>query len=190
MSNPAAAPATASWRRALRFLERIFAIVGFLFFVYITCFHLSVISSGSMSPTLHGEDMSSGDVVLAEKVSFWFRKPHRWEVVLFHDELGVQIMKRVVGLPGETVYLKDMKTVLINGQTMPFPPSLQSQRYYSFGLLAPGKMASSGNGYFVLGDDSRDSQDSRFTGPIQWEHIKGRAWLRVWPPSRFGVVNP
>ena len=190
MSSDIAGSGRPWWRRAFRLVERTFAIVGLLCVIYLGCFNLSVISSGSMAPTLRGDSLYHGDTVLTERVSFWFRNPHRWEVVLFHDEFGVQVMKRVVGLPGETVALKDVNTMLINGRPVPFPQSLQGQKYYSFGFLANGAAAGCDDGYFVLGDDSRDSQDSRFTGPLKRDRIKGRAWLRVWPPSRMGFINP
>ncbi len=189
-STTASASARATPRRLiLRLLERIFAILGLLFVTYHSCFHLSVLSSGSMSPTLRGESLFHGDTVLTEKVSFWFRKPHRWEVVLFFDEMGVQVMKRVVGLPGETISLKDTSTVLINGQPTPRPSSMQWLKYYAYGLLTGGKAVPCNDGYFVLGDDSRDSEDSRYTGPLRRDQIKGRAWLIVWPPSRIRFIN-
>ena len=50
--------------------------------------------------------------------------------------------------------------------------------------------AECGDGYFVLGDDTRDSQDSRFEGPVERRRIVGRVWLRIWPPRRIGWVNP
>lgn len=97
--------------------------------------------------------------------------------------------KRVAGLPGETVALRDGGLV-INDRAVPFPASLSLLRYYSFGRLAPGKSEACGTGYFLLGDDSKDSQDSRFEGPLPPERIEGRPWLIVWPFSRLGFVNP
>lgn len=177
-------------QKILRSTERTFAILGLLFVIYHSCFHLSVVSSGSMSPTLQGETFFGGDTILTEKVSFWFRKPHRWEVVLFFDEMGVQVMKRVVGLPGETISLQDTITVVINGKPIPRPASLQWLKYYAFGLFTGGKTVACNEGYFVLGDDSKDSEDSRYTGPLRRDQIKGRAWMIVWPPSRIRFINP
>ena len=56
--------------------------------------------------------------------------------------------------------------------------------------MAQGKTVACGRGYFVMGDDSRDSEDSRFEGPIVPERILFRARFRVWPRSRIGWVNP
>ncbi len=187
----AAAAARPSWRhRIWRSVVNAFAIVGLLFFLYHTCFHLSVVSSNSMYPTLRGNSLYNGDTVLSERITYRFRKPHRWELVLFLDEFNVQVMKRVVGLPGETVSLKDLDTVLINGQPIARPASLSSLKYYAYGNLTGGRAAKCEDGWFILGDDSRDSQDSRFTGPLKWDRVRGRPWMVVWPPSRIGFINP
>ncbi|HYF50500.1 MAG TPA: hypothetical protein VEJ63_13905, partial [Planctomycetota bacterium] len=62
--------------------------------------------------------------------------------------------------------------------------------YYPIGRLAYENATDVGSGYFVLGDDSRDSQDSRFEESVDPESLCGRPWLIVWPLSRFGFVNP
>ena len=179
------------WRQRIwRSIVNAFAIVGVLFFVYHTCFHLSVVSSNSMYPTLRGNSLYNGDTVLTERITYRFRKPRRWELVLFLDEFNVQVMKRVVGLPGENVALKDLDTVLINGQPVSKPDSLKTLKYYSYGNLTAGRSTQCGDGWYILGDDSRDSQDSRFTGPLKWDRVRGRPWMVVWPPSRMGFINP
>src|SRR5436853_6288954 len=92
-------------RRILRSLARSLAIVGAGALVYHSLFHVSVVISDSMAPTLRGNS-ASGDYVLTERVTYRLRAPRRWEVVMFPEpELQVQVMKRVVGLPGETVAL-------------------------------------------------------------------------------------
>jgi len=180
-------------RRALRWTlrkaEHVFAAIGVAFVVYAVGFDISVMASGSMAPTLQGTSIENGDHVLTEKVSYWFRRPHRWEVVTFRNSESLQVMKRVVGLPGETVSLKDGE-VMIDGSPVGRPPALGFLKYYTFGHLFRGKSAPCGTGYYVLGDDSKDSQDSRFEGPVAPEQIRGRAWLVVWPLSRVRGVNP
>ncbi|MGA3327142.1 MAG: signal peptidase I [Terriglobia bacterium] len=176
----------------LRLLERAFAIVGLLAFVYIGGFNLSAISSHSMAPTLKGESLLQGDVILSERISYRFRRPRRWELIMFRDaEFYIQVMKRVVGLPGETVRLEDKtQTIFINGTPARRPASLQGIHYLAYGNLTGGKSASSDDGYYVLGDFSMDSQDSRWTGPVKASQIMARPWLIVWPPSRIRFVNP
>ena len=177
-------------RRLFRFVRNCLALLGLLFLIYHVGFDLSQIVSPSMAPTLRGTGEDNGDWVLSERISFRFRKPRRWELVRFHDDQGVEVMKRAVGLSGETLCLREGR-VFIDGKPVPTPPRLGFLNYYTYGpYLHNGKSVSCGDGYFVLGDYSRDSYDSRFTGPRPSGRINGRPWLIVWPPSRFGWVNP
>ena len=178
-------------RRVLRSLERALAVVGAVAFVYHTFFHVSIVISDSMAPTLRGNS-TEGDYVLTERLTYWLRAPRRGEVSMFPEpELQVQVMKRVVGLPGETVALNQKtQTFAINGATVERPKSLTAIKYYEYGSLAKGQSASAGRGYYVLGDYSADSQDSRWIGPVTPDRIQGRPWLVVWPPSHMRFVNP
>ena len=187
-------------RKLARRIERVFAVIGILLSIYLGCFDLSAMISDSMAPALMGPEPPPGerriqapnrsaipDHVLSEHVTYRFREPRRWEVVVFRDELGVQVMKRVVGLPGERISIRD-STIVVDGQPLPVPPALASLRYYPFGLLSRGAEITVEDGYFVLGDDSFDSQDSRFEGPLARERIRGRAWWIVWPLDRAGSL--
>jgi signal peptidase I len=176
-------------RRTLRWAEHFLALCGFVLLVYHLGFNLSAMSSGSMGPTLRGTDAHHGDWVLTEKVSYWFRRPRRWEVLTFLNEEGMQVMKRVAGLPGERVSIRDDR-VTVDGWPTACPPAVERMRYYPYGSLHKGAEAGCGDGYFVLGDDSADSLDSRFEGPVKPDEVIGRAWLVVWPPERMGFVNP
>ena len=97
-------------------------------------------------------------------------------------------MKRVVGLPGEKLGLTKNR-ISIDGDPLERPKKYESLYYYSYGNVVGGRVIDCRDGYYVLGDDSRDSQDSRYDGPIPPERIRGRAWLIVWPPGRIGWVN-
>lgn len=189
---PALAPAPKARRPWGRWLLRQvihgLAAAGLFFLIYHAGFKLTIIVSGSMAPTLQGESEADGDWVLAERVSFWFRKPSRWEVVAFRNQDGIEVMKRVIGFPGETVALRDGE-LFVDGAHLERPPSLSFLKYYPYGMLSPQKVAPCGDGYFVLGDDSRDSQDSRFEGPVPPARIWGRAWLIVRPWARCGRVH-
>ena len=176
-------------RRLPRLIEHGFALVGAALLLYFLAFDLSVMVSPSMSPTLQGHGAEDGDWVLTEKLAYRVRRPRRWEVVTFLADRHEQRMKRVVGLPGETVGLAQGE-VVISGAAVPRPDSLKPIKYYAYGQFARGRTADCGDGYFVLGDDSKDSLDSRFEGPVDRDAIVGRAWLVVWPPKRIGFVNP
>ncbi len=175
-------------RRVLRFVRDTLAVVGLASIIYHVAFDLSVVISGSMAPTLCGDGGPNDDWVLTERVSYWFRKPRRWEVVQFETDDHMIVEKRVVGLPGETISLLDHRP-MIDGTPLPPPDSLNHLHYLPQAALSDGRKQLCGTGYFLLGDDSEDSWDSRFDGPIQREAIRGRAWLILWPPSRIGFVS-
>jgi signal peptidase I len=182
------------WRtlrlRTFRWLERALAIFGALTLLYLLLFDVSVMVSGSMSPALRGTNADDGDHIVTEKFTKWFRSPRRWEVIAFRNSEGSQVMKRVVGLPGETVQLeKNGGPLLINGQPIEMPAWL-GIHYLGYGNLCSDCQAvQCGTGYYVLGDDTKDSDDSRYNGPVQPKRIIGRAWLIMWPLSRFGFVQ-
>lgn len=178
------------YRLPLRWGEHALAILGGLLVVYHVGFDTSVVVSSSMAPTLRGTSREEGEWVLLEKVSYWFRPPRRWEVVSFIDEeFNIQVTKRVVGLPGESVSLRDDR-LHIDGEAVPVPESLGHLKYMQSGNLRRGRSVPCGDGYYVLGDDSMDSEDSRFTGPIARSSIRGRVWLVVSPLSAARFVNP
>jgi signal peptidase I len=157
--------------------------------IYHVGFELSQIVSPSMAPTLRGDGSMNGDWVLSERVTYWFRGPGRWEVIALMNKEGVLIMKRVVGLPGERVSLVDGE-VRVNGQAVKRPASIAGIKYHAFGNVHNGHEVDCGNGYFVLGDDSKDSYDSRYEGPFEAWRLRGRAWVIVGPSGRRGWINP
>jgi signal peptidase I len=173
----------------LRRIEHALALVGLGTIIYFTCFDLSRILSDSMSPTLQGHDRESGDVVLTERVSYRLRQPRRWEVITFRSPEGTQIMKRVVGLPGEHVQMRNDGSIVIDGKPVERPAELSFLHYFPFGNVITDKTAACNDGYYVLGDFSRDSDDSRFNGPVKPEQLVGRAWLIVAPSGRRGFVH-
>ncbi len=176
-------------RRLLRVAERALAIVGFALLVYHLCFDVSVVVSQSMMPALRGSDRENGEVVLMEKLSYRFREPRRREVVGFRNDLDMQVMKRVVGLPGEAVALSSGRAV-VDGRTLTPPSSLHYLKYLAYGKCKRGRAALCGDSYFVLGDRSIDSHDSRFEGPLPREQIRGRAWVVIWPLTSARFVGP
>ena len=181
-------------RRLCRWLarqvEHVLALAGVGFVIYHTCFHLSRNTSPSMSPTIQGTSWENGDWVLTERVSYCLYSPSRWEVAAIRRDDGMLIMKRVVGLPGERVQVLTSGQILINGDPVKPPPSISFLKHLPYGNVHMDKVAECRDGYYVLGDDSKDSDDSRFNGPVRRGNIVGRAWLVVAPRSRIGFVNP
>jgi signal peptidase I len=191
MSEPAVAtrPRWGKTRWLLRRVTRGLALVGLGTIVYLICFDLSHIVSASMSPTLQGGDWEQGDLVLTERVSYWLRRPHRWEVVTFCSRDGTQVMKRVVALPGEHIRMKKDGQILIDGQPLELPAELRFLHYFPQGNIYFDQTAACEDGYYVLGDNSLYADDSRFNGPVKPEQLIGRAWLIVGPSGRRGFVH-
>ena len=146
--------------------------------------HRTRVSGSAMYPTL--ED---GDSVVIDRLSYRFVKPARYEVVVFPSmyQEDIYYIKRIIGLPGETVKIEDGQ-IYINGEVLEEP--------YSFDRIENGGLASSQitlgeDEYFVLGDNRNASSDSRepIIGNIRGENMVGRAVLRVWPLKRFGLIR-
>lgn len=175
-------------RWTFRLAEHALALFGLLTLVYWLCFNYSHVISPSMQPTLRG-DREVSDGVLTERVSYWFRHPRRWEVVAYHTPERNLVMKRVIGLPGEKVQMLRKGRIFIDGKETPPPPELDFLQYFPYGNLICEKTVDCGAGYYVLGDDSRDSDDSRYNGPVKPQSIVGRAWLILSPGSRRGFIK-
>ncbi len=173
-----------------RWAEHVLALTALAFILFHLLFDVSVMYSGSMKPTLRGTSVFNGDWVLTEKVSYWFRQPRRWEIVTMVYEDGRRVMKRVAGLPGERVSQKQSwSPIEINGDPVEMPPSVDP-KYLRMGNLCQDTPVECNKQYYVLGDDSGDSDDSRFLGTVPRNRIIGRACLIVWPMDRIGWVTP
>lgn len=180
-------------RVVLRFLWRcvhhLLAAVGLGYLTFTFCFVSTRVTSESMKPTLLGTSWENGDRVLVERLCYRWRAPRRWEVMAFRRDDGAIIMKRVFGLPGETMQLFYDGRLLINGQPVQRPAALADIKYYPVGNIIRGKPFHCQGGYYVLGDDSMDSDDSRYNGVVRYEQVLGRSWLILGPGSRWGRVN-
>lgn len=140
------------------------------------------IPSGSMRPTLMEYDR-----ILACKFIYHLRPPKRGEVVVFRAppqarSPGKNLIKRVIGLPGEAVAVHDGK-VYINGRPLKEPYILEPP-YYEFGPYKVPKGC-----VFVMGDNRNDSLDSHIWGPLPIRNILGKALVIWWPPSRVGFIR-
>lgn len=141
-----------------------------------------LIPSGSMIPTLQ-----VGDRIMADKFIYYMREPQRGEVIVFRappqaDVLQRNFVKRVIGLPGDTVEVKDGK-VFVNGKPLE-EPYIYEPPLYQFGPYKVPK-----NHYFVMGDNRNDSSDSHIWGPLPRNRITGRALFIWWPVRRWGIVR-
>ena len=141
------------------------------------------IPSDSMSPTLVQQDR-----VLVNKLSYHFHDVHRGDIVVFERPPGEvdprikDLIKRVIGLPGETIEGRD-GSLRINGRVLDEPYLPKGVQTSDFGptVIPKGR-------YFVMGDNRGNSKDSRFFGPISKSIIVGRAFIRVWPISKISLL--
>lgn len=142
------------------------------------------VSGHSMETTL-----SDGDNLIVDKISYRFRDPERFEIIVFpfQYEEHTYYIKRIIGLPGETVQVID-GYVYINGEVL-------DENYGLEVMDNPGIAAEpitlGEDEYFVLGDNRNHSSDSRdpSVGVLHRDDIMGRAWIRIWPFDKFGVIK-
>nr|WP_031201380.1 signal peptidase I [Eubacterium sp. 14-2] len=143
------------------------------------------VSGTSMEYTL-----SDGDNLIVDKISYRFHEPERFDIIVFpfRYKEDTYYIKRIIGLPGETVQIDDEGNIYIDGEVL-------EESYGREIILDPGEAASPielGDGeYFVLGDNRNASSDSRdpSVGKILREDIIGRAWLRLYPFDRIGFIK-
>lgn len=135
------------------------------------------IPSGSMIPAL-----SPGDYVMADMTAYRSSKPERFDIAVFRSPLDseYELVKRVVGLPGETIAIKDGR-VFIDGKAIEGPWEQPEGDFPERVIPA--------DTYFVLGDNINDSRDSRFIGEIPRSDLRGRMVARFWPPSRAATLR-
>ena len=132
----------------------------------------------SMEPTLH-----SSQRVVIEKVSYRLHGPRRGDIVVIDSsDQSEMLIKRVVGLPGETIEIKNGR-VFIGGELLEEPWTLrQGGGHFGPRTIPPLHV-------FVLGDNRGASNDSRNFGPVPIDDIVGQAWLSYWPPEEVGFVE-
>jgi signal peptidase I len=135
------------------------------------------VRGSSMEPTLH-----DGQYLVIGKLIYWIRPPERGDIIVFQppNSPADDYIKRVVGLPGEQVEIRD-GAVWVNGVLLEEPYVANPGFYSSLWSLGDGE-------YFVLGDNRSNSSDSRSWGVLPVENIIGRAWLCYWPPEEWGLV--
>jgi signal peptidase I len=138
------------------------------------------IPSGSMEPTL-----KPGDRVLVDKLSYDLHGVHRGDIVVFSrppndaDSSVKDLIKRVIGLPGDTIWSGANGSIFIDGKLLN-QPWLTAEAKANPGPAVPRTVLPK-NDYYVMGDNRGDSSDSRVIGPISGNLIVGRAFVRVWP---------
>lgn len=152
------------------------AIVIFLV-LQLTIGSFKVYGTSMMPGVKHGE------YIMVNKATYYFQEPKRGDVIVFHSPRNPDsdLIKRVIGLPGDTIEIKD-GTVYINQKPLSEhyiaePPSYKYPR-----VEVPD------NNYFVLGDNRNNSADSHTGWFLPRENIIGKAWISYWPPENWAAI--
>lgn len=160
-------------------------IVGLTYLIITYVGQRTRVSGSSMETTL-----SDGDNLIVDKLSYHFRAPSRFDIVVFPYQYAenTYYIKRIIGLPGDTVQVID-GYVWINGER------LESDTYGNEVMNSPGIAAEpvtlGEDEYFVLGDNRNHSADSRepSVGVIKRKNLMGRAWVRIYPFDKVGTIR-
>lgn len=162
----------------------VFIIQNFFFANYI-------VHGKSMMPTIH-----DGNRLIVNKIDYDFNQPERFEMVVFHHSKKEDYIKRIIGLPGDSLRYVDDK-LYVNGKALkepylkPYKEELVDGALTGdFTLKEITGLKKVPKGYvFVLGDNRRGSYDSRYFGFVSKDKIVGKVDLRYWPFSKFSLMN-
>lgn len=163
----------------------VFAIIT-IFLVRYFLFKPFYVRGASMEPTFFDHEY-----LIIDEISYRLRAPTRGEVVVLRNPQNSKefFLKRIVGLPGERVKIKDGQVIVFN-QNSP-EGAILKENYLPLGLISRPdvNVNLSANQYFVMGDNRNSSFDSRFFGPVKENELIGRVWLRGWPFTRLQVFS-
>ena len=158
-----------------------FSIIAILIVIPIRMFVAQpfIVSGASMDDTFH-----SGEYLIVDQVSYYFEEPARGDVIVFKypKDPSKFFIKRVIGLPGETISIDDT-IVTISNERHPDGFVIDEPYIKSMRPADPFSETLGDREYFVMGDNRDQSSDSRSWGVLQEERIVGRALVRLFPPS-------
>ncbi|MCD6410379.1 signal peptidase I [bacterium] len=165
------------WEMIKIFLIALLIVIPIREFVFQPFF----VKGQSMEPNFHDYDY-----LIVDEISYRFHNPERGDVVVLKNPNNhtQKFIKRIIGLPGETVVIEDGK-VIIEKDNKSF--ILDESTYLGKNNFTPGnlRVTLGSDEYFVMGDNRAHSYDSRYFGPIKRKDIIGRFALRVWPIPVF-----
>ena len=168
----------------------IWELVKFAFFAFLIVLPVRlfiaqpfIVAGHSMDPTF-----ADKDYLIVDEISYRFKDPARGDVTIFRYPKNPKIfyIKRIIGLPGETVEVKDGKIIIKNAEN---PDGLALTEPYINDDFKREEYAQTlkEDEYFVMGDNRSSSSDSRYWGALPKKNIIGRAFLRLFPPTQISV---
>ena len=173
-------PAVTAWSLLREVLETV--VLSLVIFL--------VIRQGVQNYNIEGPSMEpnfyNGQFVLVNKLAYKLGEPERGDVVVFKNPANQDedYIKRVIGLPGDTVQFSD-DHVYINGELLHDDPFINPPTY----SRGQEMVKVSPDHLFVMGDNRRNSRDSRDFGVLDEDLLIGKAWIRLWPISEWGRVG-
>lgn len=176
----------------INIVKELLSLIIYIGLVVLLCYFVinfvgcrSRVDGSSMNPTL--ED---GDNLWVDKLSYRFGNPKRFDVIIFNYDEDTTYVKRIIGLPGETVRIDQDGHIFINDQLL--------KEDYGKEVILPTNLGRASqpvvlgeDEYFVLGDNRNNSQDSRWAdvGNVNRKDIVGKVILRIYPFSKFGTIK-
>ncbi len=167
-----------NWKQFLRDLVETL-LLAIVLYVGINALSARVRVDGmSMQPTLE-----NGEFILINRIPYKFWDIERGDIIVFHHPVDQtqELIKRVIGLPGDIIIIKD-KQVLLNGIAL-------QEQYIAASPVYDGQWLVPNRSVFVLGDNRNDSSDSHSWGMLPMENIVGKAVLIYWPPPQWAVIH-
>jgi signal peptidase I len=165
--------------KVLREMLVTLAVAVVMFFLLQFTIQSSVVVGSSMEPNLQ-----NGQRLVVNKAAYTIGEPVRGDVVVFRSpgNMSTEFIKRVIGLPGDTVEVRDGK-VFVNNTSLSEPYIASPPRYTLSSETVPA------GSYFVLGDNRNNSNDSHNGWMVPRQNIVGKGWLSIWPPGDWGLIK-
>ncbi len=171
-----------------------------LYLLFVLCLTYIVITYVGQRTIVEGASMETtlydGDNLIVDKLSYRFKEPERFDIIVFpfRYQENTYYIKRIIGLPGETVQIDEAGNIYIDsGDGMKLLTETYGKeiiRPETIGIAAE-PITLGADEYFVLGDNRNNSSDSRtaVVGNIHRDNIVGKAWVRIWPLNQFKVLE-